>query len=69
MATSPPSLGKIEQRMLMVVLFPAPLRPRKANKLPCSTEKLIPSTALTAPKDFLSALTEMISGMGFLQSI
>ena len=53
----------------MVVLFPAPLRPRKANKLPCSTEKLIPSTALTAPKDFLSALTEMISGMGFLQSI
>jgi hypothetical protein len=34
----------------MVVVFPAPLGPRKPNTLPASTRSVSPSSALTAPR-------------------
>src|SRR3954453_14909965 len=47
------------QSMLMVVLLPAPLGPRKPNTSPGETAKDTPRTASTSPKDFLRSWTSM----------
>ena len=41
------------QSMLIVVVLPAPLGPRKPKTSPASTSKLTPRTASTSPKDLL----------------
>ena len=51
--TLPPSFLYKVHKILITVDFPAPLTPRKPNSSPCSTEKLISSTALTSLKYFL----------------
>ena len=49
--------GSNVQSILMVVDFPAPLMPKKPNNSPCSTSKLILSTAFTSPKYFFRPFT------------
>src|SRR4029079_13442154 len=46
--------------ILIVVLLPAPLGPRKANNSPFITSKLISFTAVNSPNFFVRFLTEMI---------
>ena len=41
----------------MVVVFPAPLGPRKANISPWKTSRSTPATASTSPKERRSPLT------------
>jgi hypothetical protein len=45
--------------MLMVVVLPAPLGPRKPKTSPLATSKLTPRTASTAPKVFLRSFTSI----------
>src|SRR5947209_19216819 len=47
------------QSMLIVVVFPAPLGPRKPNTSPVATSKSTPLTASTSPKRLASARTEI----------
>ena len=44
----------------MVVDLPAPFGPRKPTMVPCSTEKLIWSSAILAPYRFVRPLTSII---------
>src|ERR1700751_1696370 len=48
--------------MLIVVVLPAPLGPRKPNTSPVATSKLTPRTACTSPK-FLIRLSTTIAGV------
>ena len=50
-----------KQRMWMVVDFPAPFTPRKANSSPSRTRKLRSSTAVTSPKRLTRCRTSRIS--------
>src|SRR3954447_3445669 len=45
------------QSMLIVVVLPAPLGPRKPNTSPGATSKLTPRTASSSPKDLRSSST------------
>src|SRR5947209_6304807 len=47
------------QSMLIVVVLPAPLGPRKPNTSPVATSKLTPRTASRSPKDFFRPSTWM----------
>jgi hypothetical protein len=47
MVTVPLVLARVVVRMLIVVVFPAPFGPRKANSSPGRTSKLMSSTAGT----------------------
>src|SRR5262245_49504378 len=47
--------------MRMVVVLPAPLRPRKPTISPLATLKLMLSTATTGPKYLVSLLTSIIA--------
>src|SRR5690349_4599227 len=49
--------------MLMVVVFPAPLGPRKPNTSPTATSKFTPRTARTSSK-FLTRSRTAIAGTG-----
>src|SRR6059058_5859430 len=51
------------QSMLIVVVFPAPLGPRKPNTSPVATSKSTPLTASTSPKRLASAWTEIATCM------
>src|SRR5665213_1984408 len=46
--------------ILIVVLLPAPLGPKKAKISPFSTSKEIPSTATMSPKRFVTSLADII---------
>src|SRR3984957_18617835 len=48
--------------ILMVVVFPAPFGPRKANISPCATSKLMSLTAVKSPNFLTRWLTEIIPG-------
>ncbi len=50
------------QSMLIVVLLPAPLGPRKPNTSPGGTVKETPLTASISPKDFPSSSTSIAGG-------
>src|SRR5579884_457333 len=53
-----PAVGFISvHSMLIVVVFPAPLGPRKPNTSPGATSKLTPRTASSSPKRFTSPST------------
>src|SRR5229473_1760650 len=47
--------------MRIVVVLPAPLRPRRPVMVPCRTEKETPSTARTAPNVLVISRTERTS--------
>src|SRR5215211_2193867 len=55
-AVPPVGVARV-QSMLMVVVLPAPLGPRKPNTSPAATSKVTPRTASTWPKDFARAFT------------
>ncbi len=57
---SPLSLVSTPTRIFIVVLFPAPLRPKKA-KSPSSTENEISSTAFVSPKYFFKFFISILS--------
>src|SRR6266540_5052839 len=57
----PESGMKMPVTMRIVVVLPAPLRPRRPVIVPCWTEKETPSTARTAPKVFTTSRTERTS--------
>ena len=46
--------------ILMVVVLPAPLGPKKPKIAPAGTEKEMPSTARKSPKLFVSPSTSMM---------
>src|SRR5713101_3125688 len=46
---SPPESGSRPVSILMTVVLPLPLGPRKPKTSPCSTVKLTPSTAVKSP--------------------
>ncbi len=48
--------------ILMVVVLPAPLGPRKAKISPCATSKLMSLTAVKSPNVLTRLLTEIIRG-------
>src|SRR4051794_17055675 len=50
------------QSMLIVVVLPAPLGPRKPNTSPGPTANETPRTASISPNDFFSALTSIMRG-------
>src|SRR5207245_8356335 len=68
-ALRPPSVHSIEPEsgmkmpviILIVVVLPAPLRPRRPVMVPCWTEKETPSTARTAPNVLTISRTERTS--------
>src|SRR5438876_4302529 len=47
--TVPEVRPRVVVRIEIVVVFPAPLGPRRAKNCPCSTSKLTPSTAFELP--------------------
>src|SRR5919204_91320 len=57
-AAPPVGLASV-QSMLIVVVLPAPLGPRKPNTSPAETSKLTPATASTSSKDLRSSLTSI----------
>ncbi len=50
------------QSMLIVVVLPAPLGPRKPKTSPVPTSKLTPRTASNSPKDLRRSVTEIAAG-------
>src|SRR5215813_1684461 len=64
--SAPPEVGLVRvQSMLIVVVLPAPLGPRKPKTSPVPTSKLTPLTASKSPKDLRRSLTEIAgAGMG-----
>src|SRR6201996_2387922 len=57
-----PPLGLVSvQSMLIVVVLPAPLGPRKPKTSPVATSKFTPLTASRSPKDLRRSLTEIAS--------
>src|ERR1700744_17080 len=55
-----PALGLVSvQSMLIVVVLPAPLGPRKPKTSPVSTSKFVPLTASKSPNDLRRSLTEI----------
>src|SRR3989442_2337742 len=55
-----PEVGRSSvQRMLIVVVLPAPLGPRKPKTSPCSTARSIPRTASMSPYVFTRPLTSI----------
>src|SRR5436305_5393315 len=62
---APPAVGVVSvQSMLIVVVLPAPLGPRKPNTSPGATSKLTPRTACTSPKSLTSSLTSIAGAVG-----
>src|SRR5690349_13144002 len=59
----PLSGRKMPVIMRMVVVFPAPLRPRRPVMVPRFTANETPSTARTVAKDLVMSRTERTSGM------
>src|SRR5688572_20598228 len=58
-----PEVGEASvQSMLIVVLLPAPLGPRKPKTSPGGTVKDTPRTASTSPKDLTRSTTSMAGG-------
>src|SRR5947209_822733 len=53
----PESGRKMPVIIRMVVVFPAPLRPRRPVMVPCRTVKETPSTALTTPNVLTTSRT------------
>ena len=52
-----PEVGRASvQSMLIVVVLPAPLGPRKPKTSPAATSKLTPRTASISPKDLLQVV-------------
>ena len=68
-----PEVGRISvDRMLMVVVLPAPFGPSKQNTVPASTEKLTPASAGVLPAKFFVRLATSIAGAfteGVLHSV
>src|ERR1700743_2892603 len=64
-APSPdPALGLVSvQSMLIVVVLPAPLGPRKPKTSPVPTSKPTPLTASKSPKDLRRSVTEIADGI------
>src|SRR5262245_46295160 len=60
--------GRNVVRIRIVVVFPAPLGPRKPTTSPFSTLKLTLSTATTEPKYLVSFLTWIIAMVGLFTS-
>src|SRR5947207_13451904 len=60
-----PAVGnKSPQTSLMVVVFPAPLGPRKANSSPGSIRRLRRSTAVLLPYFLVTSESSIMAGMG-----
>src|SRR5450755_701300 len=60
---APPAVGLARvHSMLMVVVLPAPLGPRKPNTSPVATSKFTPRTARTSPKLLARSVT-VIAGV------
>src|SRR2546430_169627 len=60
-----PAVGRVKSSIArIVVLFPAPLGPRKPKISPCATLNEIPLTARTAPYDLAKPSTSMAAGPG-----
>src|SRR5271168_2075080 len=62
---SPPLSGKKPVSILMTVVFPLPLGPRKPKISPFSTRKLTPSTAVKFPKRRTRWSALMAASTGF----
>src|ERR1700749_2096066 len=59
-----PEVGLVSvQSMLIVVVLPAPLGPRKPKTSPVSTSKSTPLTASKSPNDLRRSLTVIAAGM------
>src|SRR5687768_11553087 len=63
-STLPESGKKIPVIIRIVVVLPAPLRPRRPVMVPRRTVNEIPSTARTSPNVFLTSRTARISPIG-----
>src|SRR5262245_37145969 len=63
-----PAVGVMRPHsMRMVVVLPEPLGPSMPKISPASIEKLMPSTAVSAPKRLTSPSTAMTGGMALLR--
>src|SRR2546430_17711959 len=62
----PPLSGKRPVSILMTVVFPLPLGPRKPKICPFSTRKLTSLTAVKLPKRLTRCSAEMAASAGFI---
>ena len=69
MRTLPASFCRMEHKMLMVVLLPAPFTPKNENRLPRSTRNEMPCTARTFPYALYRPSTCTMSSCMFPSSL